>query len=284
MITLTELLTAYEAERSADRGGRGHEGLTASALGGCIRRVAYERSDEQITNERPTTSVATVGSLLHDAVAPLYQKHGYVTEVTGANGTSDAIKDNEVRDLKSVTRSRFDAWDRVGPPESVWKQAHVYGHDQGATEGWVMVIDALCRETGRTATYTMGYDPDLAAEALAELAQGDQTIAKGLPVIPDNRYGHGDPVCDNCPFLDACWGEQPDHGIFDGSDIEMFALEYLDASAAKKEADTRMKIAKARLATAQGQYGSVKVGWTDVKERHVEYDAAGYKKLSVKRV
>lgn len=287
-LTLTELLTAYEIDKGLDREDRKHQGLTASSFGSCNRRTAFALHDYPVTNTQPLTSVATVGSLLHMGVAVLWLKQGYEVEVTGEHGTLDAINRalREVRDLKSVTRSRFDYWAvKEGPPDNVWKQAHVYGVDHGADEGWTILIDVLCRETGRTATYQMAFDPDLADEAMAELASGSETVINGVPPIPDDRYGHGDPVCDNCPFLDGCWGASDDeHPVFDGADIEKFGIEYLEAQVAAKEADERKKIARSRLVGASGPYGQVKVTWSDVAGRHVEYDARPYRKLNVTRV
>jgi hypothetical protein len=139
MITLTELLTGYEISKGLERLDRKHDGLTASSFGSCLRRAGMERHDQQVTDTQPTTSVATVGSLLHMGVAMLWAKQGYDVEISGEHGTLDAIdrQRREIRDLKSVTRSRFDYWmAQNGPPENVWKQAHVYGHDQGADETW----------------------------------------------------------------------------------------------------------------------------------------------------
>jgi hypothetical protein len=220
-------------------------------------------------------------------VAVLWLKRGYDVEVSGLHGTLDAVNRElrEVRDLKSVSRSRFDSW-RVkgGPPKKVWQQAHVYGVDQGADDTWTIIVDALCRETGRTETYPMPFDPILAAEAMDELAEGTERVIKGLPPIPDDRYGHGDPVCDNCPFLNACWGESDqDHPVFDGADIEKFAIEYLEAQVEAREAEERKKIARSRLAGAEGPYGDVVVKWSEVAGRHVEYDAGPYRKLKVTR-
>ena len=285
MRTLTEVLTAYEITRQMDRNDRGHEALTASSFGGCLRRAAFVKNNEPVSNTQPLTSVATVGSLLHDAVAALWEALGEDTAVTGQHGTSDVVqKDGTVRDLKTVSRGKFDYWASTGVPEEVWKQLHAYGADHGATAETVLVVDVLCRETGRTASYTMLFDPQFAADALTELEVTTEVIAKGVPPIPPERSGHGDPICSNCPFLDTCWGEKEEHPVFDGSDLEMFAAEYLEAQAAEKTAKERKELAKSRLRGADGAYGQMSVKWSDVKGGPVEFYRKPYRKLTVNRV
>jgi hypothetical protein len=246
-----------------------------------------EYHEKPITDTQPTTTVATVGSMIHMGVAMLWVKHGYDVEVSGDHGTLDAIhrERREIRDLKSVTRGRFDYWmGQNGPPDSVWKQGHVYGHDQGADETWTIIIDVLCRESGRTATFLTPYDPDVAAAAMEELAARTAAVKAGVPDIPDDRYGKGDPVCESCPFMSACWGEREEHPVFDDADIEKFALEYLAAQATESEAKKRKEAAKARLHGAQGPYGQVTVKWSPTKASTYTVNKQAGKKITVGRV
>jgi hypothetical protein len=210
---------------------------------------------------------------------------GEPTEVTGEHGTADVVQqDGTVRDLKTVSRGKFDYWASVGPPEEVWKQVHTYAKDQGATEGAVLVIDVLCRETGRTASYTAEFDPAIADAAVGELEETTEVIAKGIPPIPPERSGYGDPFCDHCPFLSTCWGEKEEHPVFKGTDLEKFAQEYLEAQAIEKQAKAAKELAKSRLRGAGGTYGEFDVKWSDVKGGHVEFERKPYRKLTVNRV
>lgn len=279
-ITLHDLLARWEAERSADRDPTQVSPSDLGAL--CKRQVAFRINGRSATDEVDPVTVATVGSLLHAGTALLWDKEPWtVTEYAFAQGGhADVLRGNglglgEVRDLKTISRSKFDAWAiNDGPPAGVWLQLAAYAaraiRDMAVAFPVDLLVDALCRESGRTATYRRAYSAEWGEQAEAALTALDQDLRDIDPLdVPTSRTGRGDWLCDSCPFLTACVGEDQRPVVTELEEAEVVhALHaYAVAAQAEKDAAAAKADARARLAhTPEGQYGTFRLKWGEPRD------------------
>lgn len=332
-VTLHDLLALMEAEKQADRDGTRTSASDTSTY--CRRALAYRLQATSPSDDPEPVTVATVGTLLHAGIAAEWAKEqGTMVEFRTQIGTADVIRPHrrEVRDLKSVSRSKFDSWDALGgPPDGVWDQDGLYaleylldtfdqalaaadaqpceGCDAPAEEpclshctgralawdehcqGWTLVVDAICREDGRCGTWTRPFDPDDAEESGNRLgAQAAWLLSLESPdLAPVDRSGHGDWVCDGCPWRTRCLGEDDRPAVLpDGLDpIEVMeaAEEYRHWSAIQADAKKRQEQARNRLRGAQGVFGHWSVSWSIGQPVEVPATVRkGAERITVKRV
>lgn len=268
-VTLADLLGDFEAVRGDER----PEGLTASGLHPvCERQAAYELQGVEPTDDTPRVTAATVGTMIHEAYTRLWAARdpSAVIERRGPHGQPDVIRAGEVRDLKTVNGRKFDEWRTTdGPPDEVWDQLAIYGHDAGLPTGARLVIDALCRETGRTATYEAPFTRPWGEEVVAELGM---TAARLLTtpiaeVSTGARTGRGDWFCDRCPFRTDCLGNNDEpEDAYRGGDAEAVAAAaraWMEASLVERGAKEQKAAAKRVLVGVKGTFGEYEVSWTE---------------------
>lgn len=300
--SLHDLLADWEADHQGQRDGTRVTPSDAGAL--CRRQVAFRLNAVPQTDQPDPVTVATVGSLLHIGIARIWeeydQRHVMGTEVElGEGGTMDTLRAvtsaREFRDTKTVSRSKFDAWeDADGPGEGVWQQLAAYGGRYLRGAGLdpdevhaTMAVDALCRETGRCATYTREWTKE-AADAAEGTLRSVAALRGTDPLdVPASRTGHGDWLCDACPWLTACMGpdQRPRVAALDEAQAVDAASEYVHWTRVARDAEAKAKAAKEVLRGAEGTIPGFVVQWTEVPPSEVAaFTRRGYTKLSVRRV
>lgn len=300
--TLHDLLSAWEAEKQAERDDTKVSPSATNTL--CRRQLAYRLTLTPQTDEPDPVGMHTIGSLLDTAIGLLWDDDpdtiGTQVRCQGG-GTADVVQgeladddgppeDLIVRDTKSVGRAKFDRWARNdGPPDEVWDQPMTYAGRLGATnEHTLVVIDAICRESGRTATYVRLFNWVQWQDAEAGLANLAQKYSTAEPdLAPADREGHGDWVCDSCPWRTRCLGddERPNVADLPEEEVADAAAEYAKWNAIANDATAKAKAARNLLRGATGTFGSWRVSWSERKGRHVDaYDIAPFKVVKVEEV
>jgi hypothetical protein len=200
----------------------------------------------------------------------------------------------EVDDLKTKRDGRLVGFVRVrGPKRSELFQAHLYAgllrrgkvsdlkrfaHLAGLGELPVELIRLRYWSRAGDAdddvqeyVYEQPFDPDIEAEAREWV---DQVASSTSPEeLPRDQDGPGlSIVCDNCPFLTACWGEAGDRApqsllIVTDADLAETLAEYDAARADAAAATERKDLARAKLdATERAIYTdgrrAFKLGWS----------------------
>lgn len=308
--TLLDLLECWEAEKSAERDPTRLSPSDADPL--CGRALAYRINATTPTDDVDTVHVGTVGSLIDVGVMAQWRAESDENVVQGCRpdpmavggearvyrgpGTPDVIRPahREVRDLKSLSRAKFDRWEALdGPPDNVWVQPEQYAAawiDQEDTDpaGWTLLIDAICRETGRCATYHRPYDPEHTGELGATLqAVRDSLEGRDPDTVPADRPGRGDWVCDGCPWQTRCLGNDDRPAVIpeglQPAELADSATQYRYWNAIKLDADRKAKAARNRLRGADGTFGGFKVWWTIGQPTFVQASTrAGAERLNVK--
>ncbi len=275
--TLTEILEAFESTRSAAR----PEGLTASGLHPiCKRQTAWRLQGTAPTDDEPLTGAATVGTMLHAWYETYWRQTdpGAIVEQRGAHGTPDVYRPDvpELRDLKTLNRRKFDAWLATGVPSDVWDQLAVYGFDVGLPDEADLVVDALCRETGRSHTYVASYAREWGLDVVTDLEGLSVSLTASDPLgVPTGaRSGRGDWFCDRCPFRSMCLtGDEPTRGEYDDEQIVAAAELYERGAALSREADALKKEGRGVLKGVTGEFGEYEVRWTETERQ--SYTVAG---------
>lgn len=274
------VLAAHFAERQA---GRDRSALGPSDTSRvCDRRTAFALQDTPTTDSPYTLTAAEVGTMLHSAWGSIMaEAHtpGLLIEepvtVPGLRpGSADMIDpgDFTVTDLKTVGARRFDSWyDGGGPPESVWQQVALYAYGwllaNPDDADWTLIVEALCRETGRVRQYSRPYDEEYAAAALQSLVDAQERLRS----TPWDEVGARAGVwCSSCPWRTPCLGpdEKPEPAhVSDPEAVEAAALEYLDLRRQINELEDRREKLLAEFGDADGTYGSVSITWTKQSEQ-----------------
>jgi hypothetical protein len=238
----------------------------------CRRKMAFILHG---VPEVAQVSGATVGTMLHETVTQAWlrwaEQEGYEPGELSVeqpvlipglprSGQADVIdrRMKAVRDLKTLGRMRFDSWVDTGPPEHVWEQVQMYALGVGADHTWTVVIDGLCRETGRSFSWGRDYDAEAAAAAVQRIAELDLYLRSTDPMeVPADGKGRGSFPCDYCHVATLCLGPdlQPVPYHPDPETVQVAAERYLEMNRVIKEAETAKEHARADLADAEGQFG-----------------------------
>jgi hypothetical protein len=296
--TLHDLLVGYEADHQRERPTDG--GLTASGMNHpCRRQQAYGLQGVEPSDDIEPVTAATVGTMLHAEYARIWQEldsHAIV-ERRGEHGQPDVIRERidglwQVRDFKTKNGRGFQAWvDAGGPDPDVWDQLRIYAYDAGLADDSLLIVDALDRDTGRTATFVESYlvlDGERALDDLHEIE--DELLSNPPELIPTERTGDGDYFCDRCPWGTLCLGgrDTPPQVVRDWDETEVTAAasDYLLGSKLERDGKALKKAAKRVLAsvdepTTVGGY-QLNPRTVDVPER--TQAAYSYKVTAVHRV
>lgn len=267
-IQLHDILARFEADRQGER----PDGLTASGLHPiCPRQTALTLQHVHKTDDEPAVSAATVGTMLHAWYEDYWRTNdpGAIVEVRGAHGQPDVYRPDvpEVRDLKTVNRYKFDAWVAQGPTDDVWDQLAIYGHDVDLPDNADLVIDALCRETGRAATYVAVYAREWGSNAVAELEALSARLSTVTPLDAPigGREGRGDYFCDRCPWRSLCLGPtgDPSQGQYDDAAIISAAELHEQGALLERRGKEMKKEARSALRGVSGAYGDYTIKWVE---------------------
>lgn len=203
----------------------------------------------------------------------------------------------EVEDLKTKRDGRLVAYVRSrGPKRSELFQAHLYAGM--LRRGEVSTLDRFANlaalgplevelirlrywsrageqdDDAQEYPYEQPFDPDIEAEALEWVEQVARSESPDL--LPRDEDGPGlSIVCDNCPFVTACWGEDSGYApqsqlIVTDADLAAAMAEYEEARTAEREAAARKdKLRKMLDATRPAIYTDTerafKLGWSGGK-------------------
>jgi hypothetical protein len=294
---LTAAIRRVEARSSRSR----QKELGASEIGQCRRRTAYRLAGTAETNGS-TGLQATLGAWIHKgALAVLRKEYGALIEVRLASdvirGHADAVYPGVLEDVKTKGRFVYAQVVDKGPRLSELFQTHIYGwmlrrgysvdRRKGYPEpGKPWPVDTVRlrfvdRDTGANHVHEQPYDPALTAEALGWLADVLEKLEAGGP---ENvaRDGHGpevSPMCDYCPFLDACWGppllgpgarSRQSLQVRNDVDVELALAEYARGRALAAEGDAIKKRERKYLDGAQsGVYGGNELSWSESRPKLV---------------
>lgn len=293
---VSEAYRRYTTDRQAERDDL--YALTMSGLGGCTRQAAYRISRTPPSEDLVFTEMreANLGTMIHLGVLPPLAELLDGTEeipvtLTGhgltINGRADlysrALK--ALVDLKTVGLSKFGALsDEVSP--SHWMQIAGYAYavtQSGEQVDWLAWI-YLDRSGGADHIIVEPFDDDaikLVENRLAELA----AYAEQPDAAPRGERGPGlSYVCDGCPWLRTCWGDDAQPGVtgaqrvlvHDNAGVARALQLYSDARKREVEACDDKDFARAMFVSYNpGQYGGWQFGWskpsaTDDKDAAVE--------------
>jgi hypothetical protein len=267
--------------------------LGASEIGTCRRRTAYRLAGTPETNVSPGLQ-ATLGHWIHKgALAVLRKEYGALIEVrVGSDvikGHVDAVWPGLVEDVKTKGRFVFEKVVDQGATVAEQFQIHMYGwllrsgHSRDRRNGYpepgkpwpvdVVRLRFINRDTGQSHIVETPYDPAVTAEALGWLADVLERLEDGGPGnVPRDGYGPGvSPICDYCPFLDACWGLPPSNGrtrqsqvLRNDVEIEAALIEYDRGRQLASEGEKIKKRERAFLdAAPPGTYGGIELSWSE---------------------
>jgi hypothetical protein len=272
-VDVRDVLRKWDMRRARSK----QKKIGPSSLGGCRRRAAYMITRQPRDNFTDPAK-AIQGTLFHRGILPaLRTAHGGVIEVKLENdrvqGACDWLRFDPLGfaicdDVKTVGKDVFDLRVRY-PLSNEWLfQLHTYAdmlrHGQFSAKEKrlphepVDVVDIevllICRDDGRAATRKIPFRQSIADEAWAWLTEvEDRVAADGVALVPRDHPGPDQsPICSNCPFLNACWGERDTDGeraplVLSDAEFEKWLAEYEEARLEEKAAADRKKLARAHL-------------------------------------
>lgn len=259
--------------------------LTMSGIGGCTRQAAYRLARTAPSETATWTEMreANLGTMMHLGLLPHLAPLVEGTEEIGVtlkahgltiNGRSDLYTEalRTVADLKTVGTYKFTA---LGATVNRSHRLQVAGYAQAVAQSgrdvdWIAWM-YLCRSSGADHVMVEQFDQpvlDALDHRLVELA----TFAEEPEAAPRDERGPGlSVVCDGCPWLRRCWGEDARPGeigaqrilIRDNDGVEQALRLYDDARVRESEARADKDFAKAMFSASQeGQYGEFELGWS----------------------
>jgi hypothetical protein len=299
-------LKAAMRDLDAQRARSKQRKIGASEVGECRRRAAYRIAGVKATN-KSVGMQAALGTAIHkDVLAALKRAYGGLTEVhcesEQLKGHADWVDTDSyaypvVEDLKTVSKNSFTKVSAQGAYTKHWFQVTLYawlmrtGHitDRRLRKVGTDSLDVagvriryLDRDSGEDVVHAAEYDPHLAAEAIMWLTEVYETVdahgggLAGAEATERDGYGPDvDMMCDWCPFLDACWGPQPEDPyvsrqsrvlIVTDTDFEEALRDYEESRRAEAEASRRKEFAKKRLMGRTGSAGGLHCQWVGGNE------------------
>lgn len=270
--------------------------IGASEVGECRRQAAYRIAGVKATNTSSGIQAA-LGTAIHkDVLRALKVTYGGLTEVhcesEQLKGHADWVDTDSyeypvIEDLKTTSTNSFTKVLAQGAYTKHWLQVSLYawlmrnGHitDKRLLKVGCESLDIagvriryLDRSSGEDTVMAQEYDPLLAAEAIMWLTDVYDTVAaEGPEAAERDGYGPGiDGMCDWCPFLDACWGPQPEEGEFrtrqsrlivDDDEFAQALADYEESRRAEAEAKRKKEFARAKLMGRQGSARGLSLAW-----------------------
>lgn len=284
---VVDAYTAFTAEAQSAR--EDLYALTMSGLGGCTRQAAYRLAKTPPSEELVFGPMreANIGTMIHGGLLPrlallLGGTEEIGVEMTAAGldikGRSDLYVENlkTVADLKTVGAYKFG-----GLSETV-NRAHrlqVAGYGLGVRQGgkpvdWIAWV-YLDRSSGAEHVIVEPFTDELVELVEARCAELG-TYAKDPDSAPRDERGPGlSYICDGCPWLRECWGDDAEPGVIgaqrilarDHDGVARALALYDDARVREREASSDKEFAKAMFGDYEpGQYGEWAFGWSSAAE------------------
>lgn len=275
---------AFVAESASRHRDPHHLGL--SSLGGCTRAAAHRIAQTEPSNEvAPDESrAANLGTWQHNGLLPRIADEidnaDHELEVTlraaglRIKGHVDLPTPEVVVDLKTVGEYRLQLVRRNGAIPAHVIQVAAYGVallQAGIPVRWLVLI-YLDRANGDHEIVTIPFTNRLAmmvidrVTALSQHAQNPDEAPR-VDVGSSRMYGPGFGfVCNECPWLKRCWGQDAEPGRrqtrqYERPDVEALLLEYDTARAAESSAKRRKEELAGLLEGARhGEYGTIRYG------------------------
>lgn len=261
--------------------------IGASDVGTCRRRTAYVLARTPKSDDEGEKRAANLGTWIHKgALAVLASEYKAITEVKleddRIKSQADAYYPDDaiVEDVKTRGRFVMDSARRHGPRTAELYQVHLYAdllragmfqRREKRLHGPQAVLDVrvrfLCRDDGDEHVWQQPYDPEIAAEAWAWLAEVRDYSRPEF--APRDQRGPGlSAVCDSCPFRTACWGPAGAVAaqatlVHDDADVQAALAEYDAGRTMEKEGKEIKESARAKLDGSEaGRYGGWELKWT----------------------
>lgn len=272
-------------------------GLSMSYLGGCRRESAYRiagvEPDAQYVEvmDEDQARAAMVGTWIHDGllpelaallaggehekrvelVVPIGPTVDGVTPLTKVDGSTDCYTraaGGGVIDLKTVGAYKLGDIDVYGPRERHRTQVRGYAAalvQMGMPVAWTAWV-YLDRGDGTVKTVVEPFGEEEYVSVLRRVQHLVQ-LAEDPDYAPRDERGPGlSWVCDGCPFLRRCWGENAEPGssraiaVHDDADIAFAGEQVVELRAKYNALEKQIDFYKAQVGKPEaGQYGGIKV-------------------------
>lgn len=289
-----DAFTAFTAQVQSERADL--YALTMSGLGGCTRQAAYRVARTEPSEELTFGQMreANIGTMIHLGLLPhLATLLGgteeidveLVTDALTIKGRSDLYIPGLrlVGDLKTVGLYRFGM---LGETASQTHRLQVAGYALGFIRSgkpvdWIawLYVD---RSSGAEHIVVEEWSDEL-VELVESRCEELAMFAETPDAAPRDERGPGlSVICDGCPWLRACWGEEARPGEIgaqkilarDHGGVERALRLYDDARAREKEAKSDKEFARAMFSDYQtGKYGEFEFGWSSAPQAE-DKDAA----------
>jgi hypothetical protein len=282
-----DAFTAFTAQVQGQRADL--YALTMSGLGGCTRQGAYRVAGTEPSEELRFGQMreANIGTMIHLGLLPHMADRLDGTEEIDVELATDTltIKGRSdlyipglrlVADLKTVGLYKFGM---LGDTANRAHRLQVAGYalavlQSGQPVEWIAWV-YLDRSSGAEHIVVEPWSEDL-----VELVEGRceqlAMFAETPDAAPRDERGPGlSVICDGCPWLRACWGEDARPGEIgaqkilarDHGGVERALRLYDDARAREKEAKSDKEFARAMFSDYQtGKYGEFEFGWSSAGE------------------
>lgn len=271
--------------------------LTMSGLGGCTRQAAYRVARTEPSEELVYGPMreANIGTMIHLGLLPhmalLLGGEDEIdlvlkTEHLTITGRTDLYlpRHRAIGDLKTVGMYKFTA---LGDTANRAHRLQVAGYALAAIQAgkqidWIAWI-YLDRSSGAEHVVVEPWSDELVElveSRCAELA----VYGQDPEAAPRDERGPGlSVICDSCPWLRTCWGEDARPGeigaqrilAHDHEGVERALRMYDEARAREAEAKADKEFARAMFSGYEtGKYGEFEWGWSAAGKDTDDKDAA----------
>lgn len=271
--------------------------LTMSGLGGCTRQAAYRLARTPPSEKLVFSEMreANIGTMIHlGLLPPLAEQLGGTEEIAVEmtmrglviKGRSDLYIEPLalVSDLKTVGTYKFVALsDTVNRAHRLQVAGYALGVAQSGHPVKFISWIYLDRASGQHRIVVEEFGEEL-VQALDERCAELETYSSQPDAAPRDERGPGlSVICDSCPWLRACWGEDAEPGVVgaqrvliqDHAGVERALAMYDEARAREKEASDDKEFARAMFSSFDpGAYGDYEFGFSSGGGTTVDKDAA----------